>query len=275
MLPPRRPPRVVVTPGGRKRYLHLLARHLEAQRGSFDTWQIWLNTKNEEDLAYMRGLASAHPDWIVARELPIEHQDNMSIHAFFPGAAERGTTYLRLDDDVVWLESGFIEAMMSFRETYPAPFLVYGSIVNNAVVSHLFHRFGCVNSAYGHPDYTCMCDIGWNNGSFAELLHRSFLDAVEAGSDLAGWRFPAWTLYHYERVSINCIAWLGDDFAQFGGIVGSDEEQWLSVEKPQELGRPNVIAGGVGHMCAHFAFYPQRAVMDASGLLERYAALVP
>ena len=275
MLPPKRPPRVIVTPGGRRRYLELLARHLEAQRGSFDTWQIWLNTTNADDLAYMRGLALAHPDWIVVRELTVGHNSNMSIHSFFPGAAERGTTYLRLDDDIVWLEAGFVEAMMAFREANRKPFLVYGSIVNNAVISHMFQRSGVVDGSHGRADYECMSAVGWNNGPFARMLHHNFICDVEAG-DIERWRLPPWTLYDFERVSINCISWLGDDFAQFGGVVGSDEELWLSVQKPTELGRPNMIAGGAGHFkCAHFAFYPQRDVMDASGLLERYAALVP
>lgn len=274
MASPTRPPRVVVTPAGRRRYVELLYRHLASQRptGAFDRWQIWLNTTDAEDLAYLRGLARAHPDWIDARELTVPHDGSLSIWSFFAGACERGTTYLRFDDDIVWMEPGFVDAVMTYREAHRDPFLVYGATVNNAVVSHLFQRFGAVGTAHGQAGYACMDDVGWNNGPFAEELHRAFLAALASG-DLGGWRFPAWTLRDYERASINCISWLGDDFAEFGGRVGNDEELWLSIEKPRELRRPNVIAGG--KLCVHFAFYTQRPTLDPTSILESYAALAP
>ena len=78
-----RPARVVVTPAGRRRYVELLHRHLASQRGSFDRWQLWLNTTNVADLEYLRGLAAANPDWITARELTVPHRDNASICSFF------------------------------------------------------------------------------------------------------------------------------------------------------------------------------------------------
>ena len=270
-----RPARVVVTPAGRRRYVELLYRHLASQRGSFDRWQLWLNTTDAADLEYLCGLAAANPDWITARELTVPHRDNASICSFFPGASDRGTTYLRLDDDVVWMEPGFVDAMMSYREAHRDPFLVYGSIVNNSVVTHLFQRFGAVDDSLGTVGYSCSDDVGWKSGPFAQRLHEAFLADVARG-DVSLWRFPAWVLYDYERVSINCISWLGDDFADFGGVVGDDEEQWLAVEKPRALGRPNVVAGGLpGKLCAHFAFFTQRPTLDATSILASYEALAP
>ena len=59
-------------------------------------------------------------------------------------------------------------------------------------------------------------------------------------------------------------------------MVGDDEEQWLAVEKPRALGRPNVVAGGLpGKLCAHFAFFTQRPTLDATSILASYEALAP
>lgn len=269
-----RPPRVIVTPAGRKRYVQLLYQHLASQRAAFDTWQIWLNTKDQGDLEYLRGLAKENPEWIVARELTVPHGGNGSIQSFFPGAAERGTTYLRLDDDIVWLETGFVEAMMSYREANRAPFLVYGNIVNNSILSHLFQRAGTMGTSNGIAGYACIDDIGWKSGPFALALHEKFLEAIRT-NQLEPWYIQRWVLYFYERVSINCISWLGDDFAEFGGAVGHDEEIWLSVDKPRELGRPNEIAGGPQKLCAHFAFYTQRPLLDTTSVLASYESLAP
>lgn len=269
-----RAPRVVITPAGRKRYVKLLFRHLASQRDAFDTWQIWLNTTDQDDLEYLRGLAKAHPDWIVTRELTVPHNGSLSIYSFFPGASEKGTTYLRLDDDIVWLEPGFVEAMMTYREANRAPFLVYGNIVNNAMISHLFQRAGLIDTSIGKVGYACMDDVGWKNGNFALALHEKFLEAIKT-NQYDQWHIQKWKLDYYERVSINSIAWLGDDFAEFGGVVGTDEELWLSVDKPRALGRPNEIVGGLGKLCAHFAFYVQRDILDKTSVLASYEALAP
>jgi hypothetical protein len=267
---PRSRPRIVVTPAGRRAYLEILYKHLVVQRSSFDTWQLWLNTTNEDDLLYMRNLAMKHPDWIVARELSEPHNGNFSICSFFPGASIPGTTYLRLDDDIVWLESGFIENIMSYREAHTHPFLVYGNIVNNAITSHVFQRLGCIDTELGIVGYECMDTLGWKSPEFATKVHRTFLES-HALHDLDRWKYPIWTLSFYERVSINAIAWLGEDFATFNGAVGRDEEQWLSVDKPRSIRRPNVILGN--KLCAHYAFFPQRPELDKTNILEEYKKL--
>jgi hypothetical protein len=85
--------------------------------------------------------------------------------------------------------------------------------------------------------------------------------------------FREWHCLEYERVSINCISWLGSTFAQFNGKVGIDEEQWLSVDKPRtmEPGSHNVIIGNA--IVAHFSFYTQRAHLDATDILDEYAKI--
>jgi hypothetical protein len=266
--------RVIVTPAGRERYLQRLLKHLERQKSDFDEWHLWMNTRVASDIAYAEKLAATYP-WISTVYLPEKENDpnteynNYRICRFFPlDAVDRDAVYLRLDDDVVWLEPTFVSKMFDYRLSHPEPFLIYGNIINNAILSHLHQRAGLLPRTKP-AGYACMDDVGWRDPVFAEEVHMSFLRS----SSLKQWQhFQRWTLHldEYERCSINAISWTGNEFAAFGGKVGNDEEQWLSVDKPRELGRPNEINGQA--VCVHFSFYTQRDHLDATDILEQYDA---
>ena len=263
---------VVVTPAGRKRYLSLLHKHLASQKQDFDEWHLWVNTADAEDVRYIQELADAH-DWIraVPCPVPVERHSNYAIHHFFPACTDPGTLYIRLDDDVVYLEPGFVAKLARARLEHPQYFLVFANIVNNALISHIHQR----NKRFEYPrtvGYACMDDVGWKDPACAEAIHRAFLDSVTHGR-LDEWHrsFERWECYAYERVSINCISWLGSDFARFGGRVGADEEKWLAVDHPKETGRPNLIWGGA--VCAHYAFHTQRPHLEQTDVLRAYEAI--
>jgi hypothetical protein len=264
--------RIIVTPAGRRRYLEILVEHLARQKNDFDFWHLWANTNVPEDLEYFDTLASKY-SWICVVHLPetVDTVSNMNIYKFFEiDSADPGALYLRLDDDIVFLSPNFVEDMFNYRSKNTENFLVYANIVNNSVISHIHQRFG--NVKYPRKvGYECMDDIGWNDPVFADILHRQFIDDIRQSKTRKWACFPKWILDRYERVSINSICWRGADFAEFGGIVGEDEELWLAVVKPAELSRPNVIFGGA--VCAHFAFYTQRAHLDTTNILEEYKSL--
>jgi hypothetical protein len=264
--------RVVVIPAGRRRYLELLFAHLEAQKADFDELQVWLNTTDQTDIAFCEAFAKGRA-WVALlySEIPVVDPIPFSIFQFFQYCAKPDSVYLRLDDDIVYLEPGFIAKIFAFRIQFPQFFLVYGNNVNNAITSHLQQRFG--NLPFSPlVGYACMDPVGWGRGDFAEDLHTRFLAAIEDGSTDA-WRFRPWILGYYERVSINSISWLGAEFEKFSGVVDRDEEQWLSVEKPKMLGKPNIIFGDA--LCAHYAFHTQRVYLDATDVLSRYRRLLP
>ena len=113
-----------------------------------------------------------------------------------------------------------------------------------------------------------MDEVGWKDGAFAEELHRAFLTSLDAETT-ERWHFNQWVLDRAEHVSINSICWRGVDFAAFQGRVGIDEEIWLTKAYPHYAQKVSVIYGGA--VCAHFAFGPQRAHLDQTDLLARYA----
>ena len=261
---------VIVTPAGRQRYLELLFQHLIAQKDDFDEWRLWINTAVQSDIDYCRKLESENT-WIKCVIVPSSNYTSFNICNFFKTCTDIDTVYIRLDDDIVWLEPGFVSSIKRFRIANPDFFLVYGNIINNAITSHLQQRFLNITLDQGIAGYLCMDDVGWKSPAFSEHLHRSFIRDCKLGKH-AQWKFSPWVLFFNERVSINCISWLGSEFAKFDGAVGTDEEAWLSIDKPKQLQKLNCIHGGA--LCVHFSFYTQRAHLDQTNILDEYRSLI-
>lgn len=285
----------IVTPAGRKKTLSILFKNLQAQKEHFDIWTLWLNTTNREDIDYCKSLEKKY-SWIKTIDLSVPYSETFSIYSFFKHACNPNILYIRLDDDIVWLEPNFIKNLSDFRSKNPQYFLVYGNIINNSIIDHLHQRYGnysMVKGLWGSSDlkpervildtnesdkiddiiwYSTFCDKGWASGQIAEKKHNIFLKSI-ADNDLERFKFNIWILYSYERVSINCISWLGSEFAKFNGLVGQDEENWLAHEYPKLIEKPNVIYGQV--LSAHYAFRTQREHLEKTNVLERYDAIAP
>lgn len=273
---------VVVTPAGRRRYMAILVRHVLRLAPVVDEYRVWVNTSDPEDISYLESLpAQCPPGFVTVERLPAgaSVQGMSSIHHFFRNCTDENTVYVRFDDDIVFIDD--LEAFTAFvryRISHPEPFLVYANILNNAVVSFIHQRVGTLDLGDYDIRYHCMDSLGWSSPECAAALHAEVLPALEATppGGLERFRLPGFepVFEGYERVSINCISWLGSDFASFGGEVGCDEELWLSCTRPAETERPNVMYGGF--VVVHFAFHTQRAHLEApdSRVLHRYAALV-
>ncbi len=267
--------RIITTPAGRKRYMEILLTYLKKQKNSFDEYHIWLNTLNTEDISYLKGLSEEY-EWIKLIEPSVEYSGNLSIYTFFKSYAKENEVYLRLDDDIVFMEDGAMDRIFKFRIDNPQYFLVYGNIFNNSVITHIHQRIGAISLERGFNPYKCFTEgdgtaaMGWEDGVFAAFIHENFIEDVKQNT-LNKYKFPKWILAEYQRVSINCISWLGSEFAKFSGEVGKDEEQWLSVDKPKSIKKPNVIYGDA--IFSHYAFHTQRPFMDESNFVKKYREL--
>jgi len=271
---------VVVCPAGRRRFLEILTRYLLPLRGFVDRVDLWLNTAAAADVAYLQALSmSVQPVYYRLVEVPPpttltpggKSKLGMSYHigAFYPHAAEPGTVYVRLDDDICYIAPGAIRTLVEYRVRHPEPFLVYPTIINNSLMSAMLQAHG----AFGKEIGDCPYDIlgrGWHDGRFAEAVHRRFIQAVKR-RDLTKWRLPDKRFTDYERVSVNAISWLGADMAACATAVGELEEGYLSHDRPLELGRPNALCGAA--IVGHFAYGAQRDFIDRTNLLQEYRRL--
>jgi hypothetical protein len=256
---------VVVTPAGRKRYLELLFPQILNYQ-IVDEYQLWKNTTNEEDLAYMDSLQEQYPGFVRARACGIPVSGNGSIHYFFKECTDDNTIYVRFDDDVVMLDTvDAFKSFLDFRIANKNYFLIYPTILNNAIVSHVLMRLGKI-PRIEKTTYHVLDQAGWASPEFARQLH----DYILAQPDLSSFRFGGkWDLLDNEQTSINGISWLGKEFRELcNGDVDPSEEPWLSASFPASKGLVNCIYGD--YCIVHYSFFTQRELLDREGYTEKY-----
>jgi len=263
--------KIVVTPAGRKKYLEILSSHLIRMKDEFDEWVLWMNTDCKEDIDYMESLAAAHEFIKICRVQ--SNIPGLNIQRFFKTCTEIDSLYLRLDDDIVFIEDGSIREIFSKREQDTTCFLLYGNILNNATVAHLHQRLGIIE--YHHDiSYKCLDTIVWKNASFAEMIHNLFFAAFLEGN-VRKFFMPDHVIEGYKRFSINAICWRGESFKDFRGSEeeeGIDEEQFLSCSWPERARMPCKIIGNT--LFSHLAFGPQRkSGLNEAPLLRKYGEI--
>jgi hypothetical protein len=266
---------VVVTPAGRQRYMSLLIPQVVdyVKRGYADEYEVWVNTNVPEDLWFLQEAERQYPDIVRLRFLPegTKPDGNSTIGLFFNECTRPDTIYVRFDDDIVVLDTpDAFRSLLDFRIDRRDVFLVYGNILNNAITTHVLQRLNIMPSSRGLVGYSCFDENGWKDGKFAAGLHDCIIGALVADGGLQRFRFgQEWRLFHFERVSINCIAWFGDVMNHVcGGIIDDDEEHMLSCVLPWRYNKHNTIFGGF--CCVHYAFYTQRPVLDQAGYDAKY-----
>lgn len=258
---------IVVTPSGRKKYLEVLKDYV-LNNPLIDEWQLWQNTNKKEDIEYINYL---HHNYQKVNVIRVEGATGNAyqIHKFFKYCTKKDTVYLRLDDDIVWMEKNSIQKLLDFRINNPDFFLVYGNIVNNCICDYLHQQQGAleIEEKIG---YECMDKVGWETPYIAQKKHECLLNAIKTNS-VEKYFIINHVLKDYARCSINVISWLGEEFYNFKGQVGVDEEDWLSCYKPKQISKPNVVFGDC--LFSHFSFYTQSEHMEQTEILEQYRKL--
>lgn len=264
---------VAFTPCGRKRYMDLLAAHVmrEHDLGNIDKWVLFNNPYTIEDSTYAAQLA-AQFDWVeilnVGEATPT--RGAFQIASFYGGLQDREAIYVRLDDDLIYLERDAITNLVNYRIDNPEPFLVYPTIINNTRTSFQMQRLGIIPQSWGIVEPILCAPTAWRDPAFVFNLHQKALASIDAGTLLADFTLPSGTFNDFEEgnISINSFAISGADMADC--IVGADEEGYLSKLRPAQLGRFNARCGNA--IVIHFAYHTQTDFMDKSGMLTDYAS---
>lgn len=257
---------VCITPAGRRRYMSVLAPYVLTDPVVTE-WQIWLNTVDAADLAWLATLGT-HPK-VRLIEAPVERPNGgTTIGQFWRYCADDDAIYVRLDDDIVWLEQDFFTRLVEARRRHPGAFLVSALVINNALSSYVLQISGAVKFTE-YFQARCESPVAWQNADFAEKLHRWAIAGI--GSGRLPWRtgdFPT----AMSRLSINAICYFGRDAKPFVDRIGPEEEEFVSCLLPTTLRRHNIITSDA--WCAHFAYFTQRDHLDKTDLLDAYRALM-
>ena len=261
---------VVVTPAGREKYLRLLS-HFVLGSPLVDEWQLWDNCRNESDRRYLHELAQSDRRCQLKR-LPGAEGGWGIIGDFFRFCDDPDALYLRLDDDIVFIEEGFFGKFIErAKAERGGPLWFSPLVINNAICTFLIKYLSRV--ALDGP-ITCqaMCPTSWALPELPKALHPVFIEAVRSGRiDL--FRVPDKEIL-LGRYSINAIGFFGADKLALGEAFYApeqNEEEWLSACLPAIFGRPGKIFGDL--VVAHFSFYTQEASLLQTDILEVYYSL--
>ena len=257
---------VANTAAGRRRYMQYLIPQV-VTADIVDRYDIWVNTTNKEDIAFFKKCAETFPKIRLVWQPDGVVSGISSINAFYRDCCDEDTIYIKLDDDLIWLEPDFFDKMVTFRIEHPEYFVVSPLVINNMLCVYILQAKGklkLLRKEYFRAD----CRYKITNGAFAADLHDWFLGKLEHNTwkELHCGTVP-WEL---TRFSINSISWFGADYKKWGGVIPGDDEEFQSCIKPTELGLANGVNGDC--LCAHFAFYTQRAYLDKQNILERYGS---
>ncbi|TPK05505.1 hypothetical protein FJ872_25985 [Mesorhizobium sp. B2-5-9] len=260
---------IVVTPAGREKYLRLLGHHV-LKNPDVHEWHLWDNCRNEADRAYLQRLAASDPRCKIKR-LPHADGGINVIGDFYRFCDDPGAFYLRLDDDVVFVEDGFFRKFMARVMAERGSAIWYAPlIVNNAICNSLIKQLSRVR-VDGPLTCQASCEFSWAHATFPQALHPVFIEAVRSNR-LQDFRVPDREI-RLSRFSINAIGFFGSDIVGLGEHFQprGDEEEWLSATLPAKLDRPGKIFGDL--LVAHFSFYTQERQLLRTNILEGYYEL--
>jgi hypothetical protein len=234
------------------------------------------NCRNRRDRAFLHELAGSDPRCVL-KPAPPGHAGPWHIAAFYRYFDDPEAFYVRLDDDVVFVEDGFFEKFRARALAARGNALWFSPVVvNNALCNWLLKHFAAVEID-GPVSAQAMDPWSWRHATFPKAMHPVFIEAARAGR-LDCFRIPDQEV-RLTRYSVNAIGFFGADVAELGEAFwppGLDEEEWLSAILPAKIGSQGLIFGDL--IAAHFSFYTQERELLRTPILEAYyrlAGLVP
>lgn len=264
---------VVTTPAGREKYLSVFKNFVyrKMEEGLVDEWQLWVNTVNEGDLAYLESMEKENSkvERYFLRE-PItptwESYNALQTHLFFKFTHDDDTIYIRFDDDIIWAADDAIEKICKARIDNPDAYIIYPNVVNSTTCNSWHQEKGVLSEECGvvkkersdDPNYAYLDEFNYTDGRLADHIHNTFRKNYENGT-LNEYYLPSRSLVDYNRFSICSIAWFGKDKIEIGNL----EEAQLAWEKPQEFRRPVYFCGDA--LMVHYSYHTQRPYLTERG----------
>jgi hypothetical protein len=261
---------VAITPAGRRQYLSVLDHYIRRD-DAISEWRLYDNCWNDLDRAYLTTLADANPKVKLCR-IADSDGTNRSVNAIYAQCRDADTFYIKMDDDIVYLDPNFASRLHQAAMRDPdGPIWWSPLVVNNAICSFLIKHTS--KARIDAPlSAQASCPIGWRNPRFAEALHVAFTRALGKG-EAAVFHCPDARISG-GRFSINCIGFFGRTVAALDRLFcppGVDDEEWISAVLPAKTQRCGMVIGDL--LAAHFAYFTQEEYLSARHVLGLYSAL--
>jgi len=291
---------ICVSPVGRKRYMEILFPYILKNKHIIDEYHLWFNTKNSEDASYIRSFAEANKNFVKIIENDSQYLGKVdNVKFFYKYCTDPDTIYIKIDDDIVFIEDGTFEKLVNFKINNPHYFLVYPMIINNHWCSYFLKEKGIIDNHsstlndwknnfdkvraqmsiktseprlhhFLKPEQI-LCNHFWGNGEVAYNILNNFIKDVKE-NNIGKYKIGNIELVNKESCSINFICWEGETFKEFNGNVESlEDESWLTTFYPLYSNQTNCICSD--SIVVHYSFYIQREYLDKSDILQKYKEL--
>lgn len=251
---------ILIIPAGRQRYMEKLIPQLVEQKEDFDELQIWENTRSYYDKMYIYDISKQY-NWIKICYKPTHREvTNIGLsvfNLFYDYILEPNCIYMKIDDDIVYIEKDLIKKVKKFRLENPEPPLIYVNTVNNGVCAHLQQKNGN-NLLNDFPvlDMNANNQL-WRSPMLAYNIHKKFRNDINK-EETNKWYVDTQKIKG--RFSINFVVWTSDSIPNITECGKYEDEEWLTVDLPKILKRDNVLFGET--ICQHFAYFPQRTIIN-------------
>lgn len=260
---------VVVTPSGRKKYQEILVKYLLKHTNIIDEYRIWVNTRCQYNISWYKELTKTH-NWITT-DFRKSVGSNADINQFFDKCIDNNTIYIRLDDDIIYLNDNFLSNIIDFRIQNQDYFLVLGNIINNGICACLHQHIKAIELPI-QLNFYAMNQL-WKDPKLAKLVHEQFLKDVKNNDIEKYMKIDNHIMKFYRRFSVNAICWFGSMFKTFNGYIPTkDEEKYLTEIHTKKHKLPNIICSNA--LCSHYSFRTQRKFLDQTDILYRYNNLL-
>lgn len=274
--------RIIITLTHRLDNIKLFAKLLDNQINDYDEWHIWFNSRDNNIKNEILQLINSRKGSIIIPNNSDPDRGLANVPRFWKqDSTDNDAVYIKLDDDIVWMEPGFIRKMFEFKTQNTNNFIVSANVINNAITSFLHVRTGHLsintfkNGLLGKLPCTdnFLCPYGWANPNFAEQLHLAFIEDIKQ-NNYQKWYLPNWILDLQQIISINAISWIGSDMHMFLNTMdmGENDEFFIMNYGSIRLNKLNIIYGQA--ICAHYSFHTQKAYLDKTNILKEYFNLV-
>lgn len=171
---------VANTAAGRRRYMQYLVPFVLAC-DEIERYDIWVHTHDTEDIEFFQLLEKQYPKIHLIYQPDGIVGGNRTINPFYRFCCEPNTIYIKLDDDIVWMEPDALKKMIDFRIDNPSYFVVSPLVINNSLSTYLLQITDKLSldkyyiSSSSHP-------VLWGSGDFAEQLHEWFIEKLKNGT---------------------------------------------------------------------------------------------
>lgn len=168
---------VACTAAGRMCYMQYIFPYILSNE-IVDRYDLWVNTTDMKAIESFKWMAKHYskihliyqPDGIVTGV--------KSINAFYKTCTRPDTIYIKIDDDIVWMQPDTIEKILSFRIAHLEAFLVTPLVINNPMNTYIWK----IKELLNHGKYINLRSIHrtfWKRGAAALKLYNYFLDNME------------------------------------------------------------------------------------------------